>query len=214
MKLRVTVRKHPSHLSLLCYGLSLVLWQFSCRPIFAHRLHLFVFQEQGEIRGQAYFQDGTPLRSGKVQILDSKQTAVAETVTNEKGEFSFPAPPPGKYTLSVDAGFGHVAQQELDIGLEGHFLIGAQSPAAAARSEDSPNPGKGEASDSGREPGLNELAQQLVAVKSELALLRAAIEREATRSRVQDIVGGAGYVVGVIALLYLVKSFAARSAKR
>ncbi|MCS7236963.1 MAG: carboxypeptidase-like regulatory domain-containing protein [Thermoguttaceae bacterium] len=169
------------------------------RIAYAHRLHVFVFQEGGQIRGQAYFQDGSPLRGGQVKLLDETRNPLAVVPTNEEGEFSLPVPRPGKYTVLVDAGFGHMAEQQIDTGegdKQGQLLkesLGTNPASDAQAGETAPS-------------GLKEVLGELRAVKSELAHLRAALERQNNRTRIQDILGGAGYILGVMAIVYLVKA--------
>ena len=70
------------------------------------------------VRVEAYFDDDTPARGAKVEVLDGELLVVAEGRTDEKGHWTFAKPKPGKYTVRVDAGDGHAAKTTIAIAGE------------------------------------------------------------------------------------------------
>ena len=68
-----------------------------------------------KVRVEAYFDDDTPARDAKVEVLDGEKAVVAEGRTDEKGFWSFAKPKPGKFTVRVDAGDGHAAKTTIAI---------------------------------------------------------------------------------------------------
>jgi len=64
---------------------------------------------------ETYYDDDTPAVAAKVRVVAEDGTAVAEGKTDDKGQWSFPTPPPGKYRIAIDAGAGHLAKTTLTI---------------------------------------------------------------------------------------------------
>ena len=67
---------------------------------------------EAKLRGQrveveAYFSDNTPAQDAHVLVHDVADQTIAEGRTDERGQWSFPVPPSGQYTVIVNAGAGH-----------------------------------------------------------------------------------------------------------
>jgi hypothetical protein len=76
-------------------------------PACAHNLGATATLRGGHVEVEAYFSDDTPARDAKVMVHDAAGRFVATGRTDDRGHWSFPAPPPGVYELVVDAGGGH-----------------------------------------------------------------------------------------------------------
>lgn len=70
---------------------------------------------EDKVRVEAYFDDDTPARDAKVEVLDGDKVVVAEGRTDEKGYWTFAKPKPGKYSVRVDAGDGHAAKTTITV---------------------------------------------------------------------------------------------------
>lgn len=67
------------------------------------------------VRVEGYFDDDTPAADAKVVVADADGKVVAEGKADKKGAWSFPVPPAGKYTVTLDAGEGHLAKTTVTI---------------------------------------------------------------------------------------------------
>jgi hypothetical protein len=81
----------------------------------AHDLGAQAKLHAGQVTLEAYYDDDTAASEAKVRVTDRSGNAVQTGTTNDKGLWIFPAPPPGKYRVVVDAGGGHRASIELII---------------------------------------------------------------------------------------------------
>jgi nickel transport protein len=63
----------------------------------------------GRLQVDAFYDDDSPAEDAKISVTDAAGNVVAEGKTDDKGRWSCPAPPPGKYGIKVDAGAGHRA---------------------------------------------------------------------------------------------------------
>lgn len=84
-------------------------------PAAAHALDAEAKLKNGVVRVEAFFDDDTPAERASVTVTDAGGKVIAEGKTDERGVWSFPAPPPGKYKMVVDAGAGHRKVKDLTI---------------------------------------------------------------------------------------------------
>ncbi|HTU20668.1 MAG TPA: carboxypeptidase-like regulatory domain-containing protein [Gemmataceae bacterium] len=77
------------------------------RPVEAHALGAECTLHGDSVRLEAYFDDDTAAADARVVVRDEARNIVAEGRTDSKGVWSFAAPPPGPYRVTVDAGAGH-----------------------------------------------------------------------------------------------------------
>jgi len=91
-------------------------------PALAHRVLVFAYLEGGTIKTESKFVPSTPVKQGKITVLDAKSNKVLVTgQTDDQGKFSCQIPPEAaaqKLDLKVvvDAGMGH----------RGEFLLKAK----------------------------------------------------------------------------------------
>src|SRR5205823_875089 len=64
---------------------------------------------------EAFFSDNTPARDAAVTVRDPAGAEIAAGRTDDTGEWSFPRPPAGKFTVTVDAGAGHRKQEAITV---------------------------------------------------------------------------------------------------
>jgi prepilin-type N-terminal cleavage/methylation domain-containing protein len=79
----------------------------------AHALGADCVLRGGRVELEAYYSDDTAAGHATVRVLDPADTVIANGHTDERGRWSFAAPPPGRYYVVVDAGAGHRARIRL-----------------------------------------------------------------------------------------------------
>jgi hypothetical protein len=75
--------------------------------VFLHGLEAQAKLKGDRVTVEAFFSDDTPAANAQVKVAAASGDRIAEGRTNEKGEWSFPRPAPGKYSVVVDGGDGH-----------------------------------------------------------------------------------------------------------
>lgn len=88
----------------------LVTAMFVLLPVAAARAHDLGAEARlvaGHVLIEAYFDDDTPARDAKVTVTNADKQQIADGRTDSAGRWSFPAPGPGRYTATIDAGDGH-----------------------------------------------------------------------------------------------------------
>jgi nickel transport protein len=110
------------------------------RPALAHKLGAECKLNGGRVELEAFYDDDTPARNARVAVIDEGKNNIAEGRTDDKGVWSFEAPKPGTYQVTVDAGAGHRTRVK--------FTVPAEKSAAPPPGSGSP----GTASPTGEKP--------------------------------------------------------------
>jgi nickel transport protein len=159
---------------------------FGPAPAQAHRLKLFVTVEGNTVSGYAFFVGGGRAESVALTITDPTGAVVQRGTTDRFGAFTWTAPHPESYRISVDTGDGHVVERVISAEL---FTAGAPLPASAA-----PAPAERSALDPMIEAAIER------ALARQLRPLIEAQDQAESRLRFNDIMGGIGMIVGLAGL--------------
>lgn len=165
----------------------------------AHLLKAFASVEDGAISGFAFFVGGGRPGGAEVKIVDATGAVVARLTTNDEGRFRWVPSVIQRYTVSVDAGDGHLAEAVI----EADRLVGGEIVRSSAEVV-SDNGGVGSVQAGGIEPArLEQTIQRAVdravdrAVERQVRPLLEAYAQAESRVRFNDVVGGIGMIVGL-----------------
>ncbi|WP_235851899.1 carboxypeptidase-like regulatory domain-containing protein [Litorivita pollutaquae] len=184
-------------------------------PAAAHKVIASVYASGATIEGEIGFSSGDMARGAEVIITDDEGAVLGRAITDEEGFFTFRPVAAVGHVFRADLGAGHVAQVRLeadelprgltDTSAEAVRYDGAQAQAQAA--------GAGLAwSGGGSAPGdvvgggvgavMPVEAQEALAqmLQDELRPLRREVMALKETRRVQDVLGGLGYIAGLFGL--------------
>ncbi|MBI5522883.1 MAG: hypothetical protein HY910_09655 [Desulfarculus sp.] len=169
----------------------------------AHKVNVFAYVEEGSIKGEGYFAGGDKAQSALVEIVDSQGRILGSAQTNGQGLFSLerPADATGPLRVVLKAGQGH--QGEYTLGAA--ELGGAAAPAPTAQTPGTPV----QTAASGAAPLPAELEERLGRLLDQrLQPLTAQVAKLAGERGVglPDVVGGLGYILGLMGLAAYLKS--------
>jgi nickel transport protein len=114
----------------LAGGLLILLLFGAGFPLYAHRVNLFAWIEDGRVYTESYFPDGTKVKEGKISVLDQGGGEILSGVTDGEGNFSFPLPDAKTITIVLDASMGHRTTFTLEIDSTGNEA--GENPAVSA----------------------------------------------------------------------------------
>lgn len=211
-----------------------ILWGLMALLVFpaaaqAHKVSVFAYLENGAIKGEGYFSSGDKAQDSEVDILDAQGKVVAHGQTDKQGLFSIPLPAGAGAPLKVllKAGMGHQGDYTLsaaDLGQPDQAAPAArasEAPADSAAGEAPVAPSGAQATDTAPAPAEAKMAAAAPALDSaqleaalakvldqklkplNLEMAKLANQRGVT---LQDIVGGIGYIVGLMGLAAYLKS--------
>jgi nickel transport protein len=182
-------------LALVLAALAIVL----AGPAEAHRLKLFVTVEGNTLSGYAFFVGGGRAESVAVTIAEPTEIVVYRGITDHDGAFSWSAPRPAAYRISVNTGDGHVVEQTIPAE-----RFSPASPGAPAGPVPSPSSAPATSPDPARtDPAaLDQRLEAAIdrALARQLRPLIEAQDQAESRLRLNDIMGGIGMIVGLAGL--------------
>ena len=183
-------------------------------PAAAHKVVVFATAQAKTIEGEAYFRGGTPVREAKVTVVGPDEQVLGEARTDEEGRFTFGVQVRCDHKLIVDVGEGHAAEYTVpadelpdDLPLPG----GATNPPGEPPDEAEPvappehvekAAAAAPAEDRGAARQKEDLDAEIAAVGRQIAALRRDLDKYKSELRMQDILGGIGYILGVMGLVY------------
>lgn len=174
----------------------------------AHKVNVFAYVEGDTVVAECYFNDGRKCRDSTIQVFDNTGKKLLEGTTDVEGRFSFKAPVRTDLVIRLSASMGHGAEYtvpaaELPEGLP-------SAPEAATETSKSPSPkalpgarqtGPSEGLPTQGSPDLTGFEQAVDrAVARQLAPIRRVLEEHQRKQRLSDIVGGIGYIIGLMGL--------------
>lgn len=163
------------------------------RSAFAHKIYVFASVEDSTIKGKVKFARGRLAKGVKVEMFDSEGEKVGETKTNDNGEFSFKPTKKCDYKLVVDLGEGHrdsckIKASDLPDDLNGSEKIKNKHP---KKSRELKNISESE---------LKKIVAK--AVHKEVEPLREELIDYKNEVRIHDILGGIGYILGIVGISF------------
>jgi nickel transport protein len=167
----------------------------------AHKLKVFAAGDGKRITGYAYFPGGGRARGVPVEALAPDGTKLGEATTNAEGEFAIPVTVRCDYEVVAQTADGHRAScpvKAADLADDLPPFAAAvakptteREPAARAPATATPAPTDAE---------LQALVER--AVREEVRPLREQLEGYEERTRLRDILGGIGYIMGLAGLAF------------
>jgi len=175
-----------------CLGILLYLLLIPSTPAHGHKVMIFAYQEQGRVHAEGYFADGKKAQDSLVEVFAKDGTRLLEGKTDDKGLISFPMPDAPEIRIVLTASMGHRAE----CTLKGDTLEDA-TPGGLRQDQ--------------RAGGAIGEERIRAIVSEELDRKIAPLAREVARLHrrgpsLTDIIGGIGYIAGIMGLLVYFKT--------
>ena len=144
--------------------------------------------EGGEVYTESTFAGKRPVKKGTIQVFNGEGTLLLTGETDTMGIYTFPRPEPGPLRLEVDAGMGHKNSWELEAvdGAVAFHAPEAVEPVLTAQKALSVG-------------GLSKKDWTQMEQIVDAAVVKG-LHQAKEETRLQDIVGGLGYIVGLFGL--------------
>jgi len=161
----------------------------------AHRLIIYGWVEGDHVITNSRFSNQRPVKGGDIAVFDSAGNLQTKGKTNEKGEFSFQVPGVGALEITLSAGPGHKANWRMS---EAELLAAGSHPYHKKAVSNPLPPARGEIETCNRE-----VVEAVVedALDRKLRPLMQHIAGAAEKQvSFRDILGGIGYILGLVGL--------------
>ncbi len=171
-------------------------------PAYAHKVFIYAWTEGNTIHTQSKFSGGKQVHNGIVEIRDESGHLLNSGKTNEKGEYSFRIDQLQPMHIKLKAGMGHSAEWVFD-RKDINELSGLTTAEPENESKKaSPSPSSS-VSTAPMPPGdrdhLQNMIENALDKKLQPVYKMLAEQREETIT-LKDILGGIGYIIGLIGL--------------
>ncbi len=190
-------------------------------PAQAHRVNVFAWVEGNTIYTTAKFSGGKVARESRVEVFDSHKKMLLKGQTDAKGNFSFPVPKVDDLNIIVYAGTGHqgnwqIKKNELtpenqaaaadQVGLSREPESQAATPKTARVSgpEAAAN-GNLQINHTELEKIVRQVVNKSLSEKLHPLMLMLAEIRDPDPG-LKDILGGLGYILGLVGIIAYIKS--------
>ena len=171
------------------------------RFTYAHRVSVFAYQEGGRIFVEGFFSDGTPTRHATVEVFDTGGKKLFSGKTDQKGTLSFKVPHADVMKIVLNASMGHRAE------IRFHLTAASTGKAIPANAAANPALKAPVVSQTGgiSEARLRGIVQQEVS-KAIQPVMRILAQQEAKKIPFSDIIGGIGWIVGLMGVWMVLKA--------
>jgi nickel transport protein len=179
-------------LTLLLIGLWL-----SIAPAYAHKVNLFAYAEDNNVVVEGFFTDGKVAEKARVEVFSPGGELLVEGEADDDGIFVFEIPEVTDLRISLYAGMGHRVE----------FTLPADELRSAIAAVDVPNvgiPAQVEAAAAIDSAAIEAIVRQAVS-EATLPLVRNLSELNDRRTA-SDIIGGVGFIVGIIGVFFYLKA--------
>ncbi len=194
----------------------------------AHKISLFAWPESNKVYAQGYFAKNRPAMNADVTAFNREGQQLASGKTDENGLWYFAQPDEKFVLLRINSGDGHKAEFLLNLpaaekskasltpqNLEPEKNAAAPKPdfkqlipqiaSHTSKSEQHPNPAASDSNQLESQKILQELLREVSALQHSVAELQQDL-RQQNETSPKDIFAGLGWIAGLMALLWFIKT--------
>lgn len=177
----------------------------------AHRVNVYGYAEDGRVFVEGYFVDGTKAMNSLVEVFDAETgQKLLEGKTNKEGLFSFNIPKLTALKLVLTASMGHkndytISREEVAEALSGssqESSAGSEKSEVREQKVEQPAEGAVVSSKEIERVVAKVMDRKLVPIKNILLKM----QEEASRPGMTEIIGGIGYIMGIMGIVLYFKS--------
>lgn len=167
--------------------------------VFAHNVVGGVYAAGANIEGEVGFSNGAMANAGTVvKVFDESGRVLGEVRTDDQGFFVFTATKRITHLFEINMGAGHILNMQLPAE-ELPDSLGGKSANAGAKQIDTPTTHLAT-----NNTGIN-IDQLEIAIAKQIKPLRKEISALKEKAGMRDIIGGIGYIFGLLGLVALLR---------
>lgn len=162
--------------------------------LFAHKINIFSYKEGNKIFVEGYFADGKPCKNSEIIVFDENGGKIIEGKTNPEGIFSFDIPETSKIKIVLVADMGHKVETEMQL---------KDKPPEKQNIKESKKIEEKQIQTNIDEEKIKKIVEE--SVEKAINPVLKEIEKEKQRIKIQDIIGGIGYILGILGIILYLK---------
>jgi nickel transport protein len=169
----------------------------------AHKVYIYAWYDGDMVNTESYFGSKKKVKDGLILVYDPSGNKLLEGRTNDQGEFSFKPPQKTDLQIVAEAGMGH----------KGEFLLKAEeigdvpaSETSQLKSEGASAPGLVPSPQVPADMEIKAIVEQALDSRLKPVLRELAKIREDKGPGLTEIIGGIGYIFGLMGLVMYIKA--------
>lgn len=177
---------------------------FTSNTAFAHKFIMSTWVEGDRVYLEAAFSDGSSAQHARIEVFDNGSgEKLLDGETDVSGGFSFKIPKKAELRVHCDAGMGHQSEEIVPLeDVAGGFAEEDGAPAAA---ESKPEAAQAANAPAPAAAGISKAELKKIVEAAVEKKLRPIVRKLATEGKnegpcMQDILGGVGYIIGLMGL--------------
>jgi nickel transport protein len=173
-------------------------------PACAHNVEMFATVNGTTIEGRAYTSDLSPVAEAAVSLFSTDGQQLAQTTTDADGRFTFSVNQKADYRLELVAPGGHRAEFPLSRE-EFSTDVPATEEGAAESTKPRPesaSPSPAHAASEATPVDSDSLGNQIDQLRRQVVQLREQIAAYEQKRRWSDVLGGIGYILGIMGVAF------------
>ena len=185
------------------------------QPGKAHEVLMYASAAGKTIKGSVYFSGGAEVQNATIRVLGPDGEQLGETTTNREGDFTFEAEVRADHVFVATTPGGHratytVEASELPSSLplpERSQGPGGENDGGAGANQKQQEEGRRSRADSGTVRLTREEVRSIVeeAVARQVGPLRRELQKYRNAVHFTDVLGGIGYILGVMGIILYLK---------
>ena len=184
---------------IMAIGITL-LWRSAA---LAHKVYIYAWYDGDMVNTESYFGSKKKVKDGLIRVYDASGNKLLEGRTNDQGEFSFKPPQKTDLQIVAEAGMGH----------KGEFLLKAEeigdvpaSETSQLKSEGAKAPDLVPSPQARTDMEIKAIVEQALDSRLKPVLRELAKIREDKGPGLTEIIGGIGYIFGLMGLVMYIKA--------
>lgn len=179
------------------FSLAVIALCLGTTPAWAHKVIGSGYAAGDQIEGEVGFSNGDPGANVRVEITAPDGRALGEATTDADGLFRFTPRESVPHLFRADLGAGHVAEFRMEVSDLPRTLQGGspeQAPPSAGARQALPS------ADPASTAALRDLIAE--AVRDEIRPLRRELTSYKEQTNIQTVLGGIGYILGLVGISF------------
>jgi len=176
---------------------------FYVSTAYAHKVYLFAWVEGDMIHTESYFPGNIKVKNGTVKVFDMQGKELVSGKTDENGDFSFKIPKIADLRIVLDASMGHGAEY---LFKKSEFVSDHVPAAEATADTDTDVKSESPARVTYGQDQLRKELDKALDAKLEPVVKELALLREDKGPTVTEVIGGIGYIFGLMGVMAYMKS--------
>lgn len=185
--------------------LSLLLF-FTANNAQAHKLNMFAYVEGEDVYIEVYFADGKRAKNSKIKVYDPQSQLLYSSITDDEGGHQFAIPQKTELKIVVDAGMGHQTEYTLPVSEfsdeQNSNIVATNVKTSSQKTADVVTETvPAIAASAPPNMDMDQLKPLITrAVSQAVKPLQREISELKNKTSVSDLIGGVGYIFGLLGL--------------